>query len=262
MKQIISSDNALYKSLKALNSAKGRREQGLFLAEGPHLAEEALRSRLPVRYVVTREKDCDRYAALLRQGESTGAELITLPAKLFDGLADTSTPQGILAVCGIQWHNLDAAALSGARLAVVLDCVQDPGNLGTILRTALAVDAGFAVLTSDSTDPWSQKAVRASQGAVLHLPVMECGQAADAIRALNAAGWHTACGHLDGSDFFKREQNDRTALVIGNEAAGVSPEAAEACASRWKLPMPGRAESLNAAVAAGVMLYDLWREQN
>jgi TrmH family RNA methyltransferase len=262
MKTITSADNALYKSIKALNAAKGRREQGLFAAEGPHLAEEALRSRMQVRYVVVREDAEEKFADLMQRSARQGAEALLLPAKLFYALADTGTPQGILAVCEIRRHSLVDAALSGGRLAVILERVQDPGNLGTILRTALAVDAGFAVLTGDCADPWSQKAVRASQGAVFHLPVVECDRACDAVQELNRYGWHTACGHLGGSEFFQRQPHARTALVIGNEAAGISAETAAACGARYRLPMPGKAESLNAAVAAGIMLYDLWREQN
>lgn len=262
MKAITSADNALYKSIKSLNASKGRREQGSFLAEGPHLAEEALSSRVKVRYVISHEDSADKFAGLIGRCERQGAESLVLPPRLFYALADTGTPQGILAVCEIRRHTLHDPVISGARLAVVLERVQDPGNLGTILRTALAVDAGFAVMTGDSADPWSQKVVRASQGAVFHLPVVECVSALETIRKLNSDGWHTACGHLGGEDFFQRQAYERTALVIGNEAAGVRDETASACSARYKLPMPGKAESLNAAVAAGIMLYDLWREHN
>ena len=262
MKQISSTDNTLYKSLKALSSAKGRREQGLFLAEGPHLAEEALRSSLPVRYVVARDTDTERFAGLIAQAEAASAEVLSPPTRLFDALADTGSPQGMLAVAEIHWHELSEQALLQSQLAVVLERVQDPGNVGTILRTALAVGAGFAVLTDDSADPFSPKVVRSSQGAVLHLPLVRCASAGEAVGALRHAGWQTACGHLKGEDFFARQSHPRTALVIGNEASGIAEETAAACTARWKLPMPGRAESLNAAVAAGVMLYDLWREQS
>lgn len=261
MKTITSADNALYKSLKALLTAKGRAEQRLFLAEGPHLAEEALGSRLRLAYMVVRDDLAAGYDGVIADAASKGAEILLLPDRLFSALADTGTPQGILAVSEIARHSAEELGHSDGTLAVILDRIQDPGNVGTILRTALAVGAGFAAVTADSADSWSPKVVRASQGAVFHLPVMECDTARQAVDALNGSGWRTACGVLDGTDFFIRDQHTRTALVIGNEAAGVSPEAAAVCAARWKLPMPGRAESLNAAVAAGVMLYDLWREQ-
>lgn len=262
MKTITSADNTLYKSIKALHAAKGRREQGLFLAEGPHLAGEALHSKLPMRYIAVRDDLAEAYAGLLADAEKAGADAILLPERLFNALADTGSPQGILAVSEIHWHDLSDPMPVRSGLAVVLERVQDPGNVGTILRTALAVDAGVAMLADDCADPWSQKVVRASQGAVFHLPLVACDRAADAVHSLNGSGWHTACGHLSGADFFQREHHDRIALVIGNEAAGVSEETAASCAARYKLPMPGKAESLNAAVAAGVMLYDLWRMQN
>ncbi len=260
MKQITSADNALFKTFKSLQTSKGRHEQGQFLAEGPHLAEEALRSSLPVRYVAVRDTEAERYAGLIAQTEGAGAEVLLLSPRLFDALADTGSPQGVLAVVGIQWRELSEEELQQSSMAVVLERVQDPGNVGTILRTALAVSAGFAVLTDDSADPWSPKVVRASQGAVLHLPLVRCAGAGEAIGTLNNAGWYTACGHLQGEDFFSRQSSPRTALVIGNEAGGITEETASACAAKWKLPMPGKAESLNAAVATGVMLYDLWRE--
>lgn len=262
MKIITSTDNPIYKSLKELRTARGRREQGLFLAEGPHLAEEALKSGAVIRYVAVRDGDVQKYEALLQAANKAGAEALVLSTKQFNILADSETPQGILTGVSIRTVDIKELDIKHDGISVVLERVQDPGNVGTILRTALAVNAAFAVLTADCADPWSQKVVRSSQGAVFHLPIIVADSAAEAIAWLNECGWHTACGHLNGSDFFSRTAHSRTALVIGNEAAGVSAEAAGACSVLYKLPMPGRAESLNAAVAAGVMLYDLWRENN
>lgn len=262
MKSISSPDNPIVQSLRKLNAAKGRKEQGLFLAEGPHLAEEAVASKTPVRYIVVRDDSADKFDAIVQAGMQAGAEALSLSARLFNSLADTENPQGILAVTEIPYLCLEELDIEHDTLAVLAETMQNPGNLGTILRTALAVKAGFAIVTADSADPWSQKVVRASQGAVFHLPIAVAARAADAILYLNQKGWQTACGHLEGEDFFKRPLQTRTALVIGNEASGVSADAAAACCARYRLPMPGKAESLNAAVAAGIMLYDIWREQN
>ena len=261
MKLITSAENPLIKQIKGLHQVRNRRAEGLFLAEGPHLVEEALKAKATIARVLVREGDAGRFTGLLTACEEACAETIALPARLYDAVADTRTPQGILAVVGIRERGLQGLDLAQGRLAVVLERLQDPGNLGTVLRTALAVGAGFAVLTDDCADPWGEKVVRASQGAVLHLPIATCTDACAAIAALNGAGWHTACGHLGGGDFFARGHHTRTALLIGNEGAGVSAEAAALCGGRYALPMPGPAESLNAAVAAGVMLYDLMREQ-
>jgi TrmH family RNA methyltransferase len=262
MKSIASADNPLFKSLKSLHASKGRRELGLFIAEGPHLAEEALKAGADIRYAVVMSGAEEKYAPLLRAFGETAAEALSLAPKLFGALADTDTPQGILTIVGIKKCALEDAVSGASRIAVVLERVQDPGNVGTVLRTALAVGAGFAAITQDCADPWSQKAVRASQGAVLRLPIVEVANAADAAAALNANGWHTACGCLDGGNFFEREPHARTAVVIGNEAAGVSAETMAACTAKYTLPMPGGVESLNAAIAAGIMLYDIWREQS
>lgn len=262
MKTITSTDNQVYKSIKDLTTARGRREQGLFLAEGPHLVEEALKAGAVIHSVAVSEDAQERLSPLLQSAQSEGIELLSLSPRLFRQLSDTETPQGILAVVEKRSSSLETLDLENCRIAVVLEKIQDPGNLGTILRTALAVNAGFAVLSENCADAWSQKTVRASQGAVLHLPIVDAASASDAVEILNGHGWHTACGHLSGSDFFMRATHGKTALVIGNEAAGVSTETAKVCGALYKLPMPGPAESLNAAVAAGIMLYDLWREQN
>jgi RNA methyltransferase, TrmH family len=262
MKAITSTDNPIYKSIKDLTTARGRHEQGLFIAESPHLVEEALKAGAAVRYAVVSEDASERCSPLLQAFQDGGAELLSMSARLFKQLSDTEAPQGILAVVARKQVAPDELELNKSKVAVILERIQDPGNLGTILRTALAVGAGFAVLSADCADAWSQKVVRASQGAVLHLPIVEADNIAETITALNGKGWHTACGHLSGSDFFARAAHARTALVIGNEASGVSAEAAAACCALYKLPMPGPAESLNAAVAAGIMLYDIWREQN
>jgi RNA methyltransferase, TrmH family len=262
MKTIASAENPLYKTLRTLNTARGRQEQGLFIAEGPHLVEEALKAGAAIRYVAVREDAAGKYAALLQQAADTGAEAFTLAPRLFDALADTDTPQGILIAADCRRYTLNELDLSHGSLSILLERVQDPGNLGTILRTALAVNAAFAAVTADSADPWAQKAVRASQGAVFHLPIVSIESASEAVEALNSRGWQTACACLDGGDFFAREAHTRSALLIGNEAAGVSGATAGACGAKYKLPMPGKVESLNAAVAAGIMLYDLWREQN
>ena len=262
MKTITSTENPLFKSLKELTTPKGRRGQGLFLAEGPHLVEEAVRSGTQIAYAVVSDEAAGKYAELAQRCEAAGAELIAVPGKLFKALSDAETPQGILAAVGQTYGQLDVETLFAGRLTLVMERVQDPGNLGTMLRTALAVGADFAVLADNCADPYSQKAVRSSQGACMHLKLIRAETAVKALSALNGAGWHTACGHLRGTDFFQRLRHEKVAIVIGNEAAGVSEEAAAQCAALYRLPMPGAAESLNAAVAAGVMLYDLMREQN
>ncbi len=261
MKNIASADNHTFRQMKALLTAKGRTEQGLLLAEGPHLVQEALRAGVPIAAVAVGASALGRHEELLDACVASGAQALLLADRLLDALCDTRTPQGIVAAVGIRRLGLEWLAGCEGRLAVVLENVQDPGNVGTILRTALAVDGAFSLLCGGA-DPWSPKVVRASQGAVFHLPIVEEAAAPQAIERLNALGWHCACAHLAGQDFFARQSRARTALVIGNEGAGVSAQAAAACQGLYRLPMGAKAESLNAAVAAGIMLYDLWREQS
>ncbi len=259
VKEITSSDNQTFRELKALLSAKGRAEQGRLLAEGPHLVQEALGAGMPISMVAVGASALGRHEELLDACAARGAQTLLLADRLLDALCDTRTPQGIVAAVGIPRLGLDWLDGREGRLAVVLENVQDPGNVGTILRTALAAEGAFALLCGGA-DPWSPKVVRASQGAVFHLPILEEEAASQAIERLKALGWHCACAHLAGQDFFARPRHARTALVIGNEGAGVSAQAAAACQGLYRLPMSAKAESLNAAVAAGIMLYDLWRE--
>lgn len=140
------------------------------------------------------------------------------------------------------------------RLIVILDRVQDAGNLGTIVRTADAFGAAGVFVGTGSADPFSGKALRAAMGSTYHLPVWQ-GDAAAALDALAAQGFVCLCGHLQGEAALP-DVTARMALVIGNEGNGVSDAVAARCL-RYRLPMPGRAESLNAAVAAGILIYEL-----
>ncbi|MDD3242579.1 MAG: RNA methyltransferase [Eubacteriales bacterium] len=257
MKQITSASNERIRKVRRLEQAKVRREEGAFLAEGPHLVEEALRAGFPLREVYLRD-DCD--SELAQEACRMARQAFSLSAGAFRALSQTSTPQGIVAVVEGRAQPFAPEKAQGT-LLVALDGVQDPGNVGTVLRTAAAVGACGVLLGPGCADPLGAKAVRASMGAVFKLPLWESADLAANIAALTQAGWHTLCGHLHGKNFFERASFAKAALVIGSEGAGVSAEVARACAGLYRLPMENQTESLNAAVAAGVMLYDLWREQ-
>jgi len=141
---------------------------------------------------------------------------------------------------------------------MLLENVQDPGNVGTILRTLDA--AGFAgcILTPGCADPYAPKALRATMGSALRIPITFADSAAQAVKTLNQRGYATIAASLDGQPFYEREAlGESVCVLIGNEGQGLTPEAQAACSHRYKLPMRGGAESLNAGIAAAVMMYDL-----
>ena len=231
---------------RALKDRKARKASGLFLAEGRKMCEEALASSFPIE------------AVLIREGTSFDAgehPCYVLSETVFDALCDTKTPQGVIAVVGYQ-----SRKPSGHRL-IALDGVQDPGNVGTIMRTADAAGFDGVLLSEACADPFSPKALRATMGSVFRMPVQVVGALADSLRSYRDRGYAVLCSQLDGEPFYQRRAvGEQFIIVIGSEGNGVTHEVAEVSTHHLRLPMRGGAESLNAAVAAGIMMYDLTRE--
>ena len=178
-----------------------------------------------------------------------------VPAHLMAAVCDTKTPQGIAAVM-----RLKPRTVTGKRL-LALDGVQDPGNVGTILRTADAAGLDGILYSSQCADPYSPKVLRASMGSVFHLPVEEVPDLAACLKTLDMP---ILASRLDGDPFFPilKTLPDTWCLIIGNEGNGISPEVTASASHLVRLPMHGAAESLNAAVAAGIMMYALTNRQD
>jgi len=234
---------------KALKDRKGRRETGCFLVEGRKMVEEALASTFPVEMVLM---DSDRMAEFDLPPHTP---VTTMPPHVLAAVCDTKTPQGIAAVVRMQ----EPPAL-GSRL-VALDGVQDPGNVGTILRTADAAGFDGVLLSQQCADVFSPKVLRATMGSIFRMAISVTDDLPGALEALKAQGCSVISSQLDGTPFYSREPvGDRFALVIGSEGNGVTDEVKAVATHRVKLPMRGGAESLNAAVAAGIMMYELTRD--
>lgn len=247
---------AQVKDLRGLTSRAQRHAQGRFLAEGDHLTAEAMGEGL-VQAILLMEGREERFGEYLHQ--ETDVPVYLLPKRSFEQISDTKTPQGIAAVCRLPLH---AHAHELGHRIVALNGLQDPGNVGTIIRSIDA--AGFTGLLIDAecADPFSPKALRASMGSALRVPVCAVHGLKDSLQGLS--GYDIIAGALDGEPFFRRSRTaQKVCLLIGNEGAGLSQELMEMATLRLKLPMNGRAESLNAAVAATVMMYDyvrVWEE--
>ncbi|MEQ8820897.1 MAG: RNA methyltransferase [Sumerlaeia bacterium] len=246
---IQSAKNPRIKQWKALHSAKGRREAGLFLAEGPHLVEEALASRWPIETL------------LLAEGSSPPPvvgriESVWLSEPAMRAVSETEAPQGMAAVCRLPESG---ASLPAGERFLLLDAVQDPGNVGTLIRVADAMGLDGVILGPGSADPFSGKVLRSAQGSVFHLPVRRGESLEEALREMKARGLPVLAADMMGTPIREFRGGASFALVMGNEGAGLSEQALAFADHRVSIPMRGRAESLNVGVAAGICLYELLR---
>ena len=245
MDRITSRTNPRVQRARSLRESKYRRETGCHFIEGDKLVREARTSGAALETVFVREG---------YPGERDfPCEVIEVTDGVMDALATAGTPQSLCAVA-----RTPAAALPQTFRGTVLllEDVQDPGNVGTLIRTADALGAGAVILSPKCADPFSPKTLRASMGSVYHLPVYVADIPA-ALRTLNAQGYTCLCGHLKGSEVLP-PKTSQMALLVGNEGNGVTDASAALCYC-YRLPMPGKAESLNAAIFGSILLYELTR---
>jgi TrmH family RNA methyltransferase len=241
------------KRLRALLRRKERAKRGLLIAEGPRVVGDLLAAGRPVlQGLFTRDALEDpAIDVLVRRLRADGISCDEVTAAEFSEFADTVTPQGILVVAEIP--RSDWGDLSNKRLLTV-DGVQDPGNLGTLIRTAEALGVDGVVVLPGTTDPWSPRAVRAAAGASLRLPILELthAEAIAGLRERDIALWASAA---DGDPFYRgATAPGRIALAVGNEGAGVSDEIRAAADRTVAIEQSGGAESLNVAAAAAILL--------
>ena len=233
---------------RSLKEAKGRKEHGAFLVEGLRLTGEALASSFPVQAVLLR-KDFRPEVAL-----PEGVPVFVLEDHVFASVCDTVSPQGIAAVL-----TMAPRPAEGPRL-LALDGIQDPGNLGTIVRTADAAGFTGLLMSRDCVSLFSPKVLRSAMGSVFRLGFDFPPSLSEALEAKKKEGFDVLSSQLDGDPFFERGPvSPSFVLVIGNEGNGVSEPVRRVATHHLRLPMAGGAESLNAAVAAGIMMYDLMR---
>ena len=243
----------LVRNLQARRSA--RETEGLFVVEGVRLAEEAARAAAAPRLVLHTGGLDARGQAALEQLAARGAQVESVSSEVLAAASDTQTPQGLLAVVPI------APLLMPARLTLVLvlDGLGDPGNLGTILRTADAGGVEAVFLAPGTVDAYNPKVVRAAMGAHFHLPILAAGWDELARRLAGLELWLVEA--RAGLAYHQVDWRRPSALVIGSEAAGPSAAARRVAPKSVGIPMPGRAESLNAAIAAAVLIFEAARQR-
>lgn len=261
---ISSVHNPRVKAWAQLLDKKGRDKQGQFIIEGVHLVQEALASRQAVEtLVVAEERQHELPAGLLEQAVATGIECIAVTEQVLAKCTDTLTPQAAFAVLPkLGWTAADLQGDAAApSLVVVIDGIQDPGNLGTIIRSADAVGATGVLLGKGTVDLYNPKTVRSTMGSLFHLPIVQ-GDLREELPQAAAQGAAIVTTSLQGkASCYDYDFRGPVWFVVGNEGQGVSAEVSVLATEHILIPMQGRAESLNAAMAATVVLFEAMRQR-
>ncbi len=261
MERIVSKDNERIKLLAKLQkSRRVREESGTFAVEGIRLAQEVLDSGLTVRQAFATEDAAKRCAAVWKELCRKTQEAFLISESLEEKVSAVRSPQGIYCICEIPRRSQRDMTLSDGKL-LALDRLQDPGNLGTIIRTADAFGAGGVILGGECADCYSPKVVRSTMGGVFRLPVWETADLPQTLFALRQEGFACFGAALDETARRLGEVPfpQRTVVVVGNEGNGISPQVLAACQQTLYIPMRGEAESLNAGVAASLILWEMCR---
>lgn len=247
------------KQLRALHRRRKRQEDGRFLAEGVRVVEDLLASTLHVDWVLTASslEDSPRGEALITEVQRRALPLRRVADDAFQKLAATEHAQGILAVArqpDVGWELILTARPPS--VVLLLDAVQDPGNLGTLVRTAEALGVAGVVALPGTVDPWNPKSVRSAAGSLFRLPVL-AGSWEEAQEGLRGAGYRLLAADAGGGP--PPEPGGRVGLIVGNEGAGLSPVVRASVDGTVGIPLRGRAESLNVAAAAAILLFEFTR---
>ena len=258
---IASLQNPSIKHIRMLHKKKYRDTYGQYLIEGPKMVKEALQQGERIwALVVAQSFDWGEFKAQLGFC-AENLKILMVKDSLFTHISDTQTPQGIMAVVHKKDYHLEDVLNSPAFFIVVLDQIRDPGNLGTIIRTVDAAGGDGVVLLKGCADPYSPKVVRSTMGSIFRVPLYEVDDHIDFFKRLVQADTHVLVSHLHGSNLFEWPGGyDKIAVVIGNESEGVRQEICRFASSLVKIPMLGGAESLNASVAAGILIYEVLRK--
>ncbi len=254
---VTSLTNPTVKAVRALHLRKEREETGLFLAEGLKIIIEALDQGFAPK-ILLHGKDAAGHPVLERAVTETAkarGQVIEVTREILEKVSRRDNPQTVIAVFEQRFTALDALDPATAPCFVALEQVRDPGNLGTIIRTADAAGCGGVILVGDTVDPFSVETVRATMGSVFSVPIVRATREAFLAWRGNWPGSFVGTLLTATHDYRSAPYRKPTLIVMGPEQAGLSPELAAACDVNVKIPMRGRADSLNLAVATGIMIY-------
>ncbi|MFA4966603.1 MAG: RNA methyltransferase [Candidatus Margulisiibacteriota bacterium] len=231
-----------------------REKDGRFVVEGEHLALEAGEN---IDYILYSSE-----LPAVKILKAKGIPAYKVSKRDFELLTSVETPQGILAVARKPEHLIGDVLSASDPLIVYCIGIQDPGNLGTIIRSADAAAASAVLLSKGTVELYNQKVIRSTMGSLFHLPVIEFGEAEKGVKELKARGIKLIAADLSGkSNYWQAKLSGPVAILIGNEGAGLPPEILSMCDEVVKIPMPGKSESLNAAMSATLILYEALRQR-
>ncbi|MTI68226.1 MAG: RNA methyltransferase [Firmicutes bacterium] len=263
MSIITSSSNKQIKLVKKLHKKKYRWKNKSFFTEGVRSVSEIIKSRdIKIKFIL--------YSASLFDIEG-GKDLFNVIDKdlvfettdnILKEVSDTKNPQGILAVVSFNINELEDILLDDLNFLVILDRVQDPGNMGTIIRTADAMGANGIITTSGCVDVYNPKTIRATMGSIFHMPILNRNNTIDLVNELKSKNISIISSYLTTDKYcYDINFNKNFALVIGNEANGINKEIVDISDEILKIPMTGKAESLNAAIASGIIMYEALKQR-
>ena len=259
---ITSTANGRVKHLVSLQKKKKEREEeNVFLAEGIRMFREVPGERL--KEVWMSESFYRKARALAeRVLEGSSAGRVLLSDHVYEHVSDTKTPQGVLCVVERKEHDLAGMLGGGAPFLLVLDNLQDPGNVGTMLRTAEGAGVTGVILSRDCADIYNPKTIRSTMGSIYRMPFCYVKDLPAAVDQMRGAGVHTYAAHLDGKrDYDQEDYRKPCAFLIGNEGSGLREETLKRAETYIRIPMKGQVESLNAAAAASVLMFEAARQR-
>lgn len=255
---IESKDNNLFKETKKLKERKNRTKANKYIIEGFRLVQEAFKANLEIEYLIVTSEGKEKVDLYLGNYLNEEVKIYEMVSSLFNELISTEKPQGIVAVVHMNAKDIN---LDGS-FYLLCDKVQDPGNLGTIIRTAHAVDADGIILTKGTVDIYNEKTIRSTMGSMFYLPIFYDDDNLSIVKSLKEKNFKILATSLDtDKDFFEEDLKGKVVLTVGNEGNGVSNEVYELCDTKVKIPMPGNAESLNVAIATSVIMYEKIRQE-
>ena len=259
MQVITSKDNEIIKNIKKLKEKKYRDEQQKYIIEGIKLVKEAIEENAKIDMIVVCE-ECINDGSIDKSlmYEIAKFDCIYVSEKVFSTITDVNTPQGILAVIERKENN---EIKYDEDIIVVLDGIQDPGNLGTILRTLDSVNLKQIIISQNTADPYNSKVVRSTMGAIFRVNIVRSKDLISTLKEMKKNKYKIMITSLDAKDTIYNADYKKKVLVIGNEANGVSKEIQEIADEKVIIPMLGKTESLNAAVATSIILYEYVRRK-
>lgn len=258
---ISSTSNQQLKNLVQLqNKSKVRNEQGAFVVEGLKMFEESKTGGHLIKAYVSESFYEEKIREDKAYFDTFTYEVVT--DSVFKEASDTLTPQGIMALVNKPEYKLDQLIQKNTLNLMLLEDIRDPGNLGTIIRTAEGAGFDGIIISKTSVDVYNPKVIRSTMGAIYRMPIIYVEDFIEALERLKTENIKIYAAHLQGASYYdKLDYNKKTAILIGNEANGLSNEAAKASDYRVKIPMEGQLESLNAAIASGILMYEVYRQK-